>query len=101
GLTATVPKPHWHNGESGTVTLEGASRTLVAVPTEALILDGGRWWVLVHTGGGNHRQVVVPGPSRGEWTTIERGLQPGTAVVVQNAYLEFHRQVSRHYQPPD
>ncbi|MEJ2643475.1 MAG: efflux RND transporter periplasmic adaptor subunit [Gammaproteobacteria bacterium] len=101
GLTATAASPSWRNGEAGTVTLEGTSQTLAEVPTPALVLDQGRWWVLVHTAGANHRRAVVPGPTRGGWTTIRQGLQPGTAVVVQNAYLEFHREVSRHYQPPD
>lgn len=101
GLTAAKTSPGWRNGEAGTVTLAGARHTLAAVPTPALILNRGHWWVLVHTAGGNHRRQVVPGPTRGGWTAIRQGLQPGTAVVVQNAYLEFHREVSRHYQPPD
>lgn len=101
GMMATVQPPHWYNGEAGMVTLKGARRILPAIPTRALILDAGRWWVLVHTPSGNRRQAVVPGPSRGTWTAIERGLRPGVEVVVQNAYLEFHRGVSRHYQMPD
>lgn len=101
GMMATVPAPAWYNGESGTVTLNGPKHMLPAIPTRALILDAGRWWVLVHTPSGNRRRMVVPGPSRGAWTAIERGLHPGEEVVVQDAYLEFHRGVGRHYQMPD
>lgn len=101
GLLATTTSPSWLNGETGTVTLDGIARSLVAVPTRALILDQGQWWVLVHTAKGNHPQIVTPGPARGWQTFIERGLEPGAEVVVENAYLEFHRDVSSRYQPPD
>jgi RND family efflux transporter MFP subunit len=111
GLLADTPKPGlprqnetaagWLNGQFGTVTLKGSVRQLVAVPTRALILDGGHWWVLVHTGKGDHRQEVIPGPARGWQTFLERGLQPGVEVVAENAYLEFHRGISSNYAPPD
>ncbi len=101
GMVAMAPAAGWRNGETGTVLLEGPKRTLTAVPTRALILDRGRWWVLVHTSRGNRRQEVTPGPSRGDSTLIEHGLKPGIEVVVENAYLEFHREFSKHYQPPD
>jgi cobalt-zinc-cadmium efflux system membrane fusion protein len=91
----------WLNGEKGTVTLEGPARALIAVPTRALILDQAHWWVLVRTQTGDRRQQVVPGPTRGWQTYIERGLEPGERVVVQNAYLEFYRAISQHYTPPD
>jgi membrane fusion protein, heavy metal efflux system len=101
GMVAMVPAPVWRNGETGTVMLEGPKQTLTAVPTRSLILDRGRWWVLVHTSRGNRRQEVIPGPSRGDSTLIEHGLKPDIEVVVENAYLEFHREFSKHYQPPD
>jgi RND family efflux transporter MFP subunit len=101
GLLADTPTPGWLNGESGTVTLNGAARSLVVVPTRALILDQGQWWVLVHTDQGDQRRVVTPGPARGWQTFIERGLKPGDQVVVENAYLEFHRGISQTYMPPD
>jgi RND family efflux transporter MFP subunit len=101
GLFATVPAPRWLNGEAGRVTLSGDKQTFVAVPTRALILDQGRWWVLVRTKNGNQRREVVPGPSEGTETLIRKGLEPGARMVVENAYLEFHRDVSRQYQQPD
>lgn len=98
---AIASKPDWVSGEAGTVTLKGPRRTAVAVPTRALIMDRGRWWVLVHTSKGDRRQPVTPGPSRGEDTLIADGLSAGTKVVVANAYLKFHRDVSHRYEPPD
>lgn len=90
----------WINGESGTLTLNAPSRMLPVVPTRALILDQGKWWVLIHTAKGNHPQQVVPGPSQGWNTFIEHGLAPGAQVVTTNAYLLFHAQVAEHYQIP-
>jgi RND family efflux transporter MFP subunit len=101
GLVAATSSPGWLNGESGTVTLNGPVRSLVAVPTRALVLDQGQWWVLVHTAKGNQPRLVTPGPARGWQTFIERGLAPGAEVVVENAYLEFHSGISKNYQPPD
>lgn len=91
----------WRSGQWGTVTLDGATRSMVAVPTRALILDQARWWVLVRTSAGIQTRAVVPGPTRGWETFIEQGLSPGEQVVVENAYLEFHRGISQRYAPPD
>ncbi len=91
----------WRTGQWGTVTLEGATRSLVAVPSRALILDRAQWWVLVRTAHGDRRQRVVPGPSRGWQTFIEQGLEPGEHVVVQNAYLEFYHGIASRYTPPN
>lgn len=101
GLLAATAVPGWLNGQFGTITLNGRIRQLVAVPTRALVLDGGRWWVLVHTAHGNQRQAVTPGPTRGWLTVIKQGLEPGAEVVAENAYLKFHRGISRNYTPPD
>ncbi len=95
------PAAPWLNGERGTVILSGPTRQLVAVPTRALILDQARWWVLVRTPNGVQTQAVVPGPTRGWDTFIEQGLSPGQEVVVQNAYLEYHRGIAQRYTPPD
>ena len=91
----------WRSGRWGTVTLQGEIRPMIAVPTRALILDQARWWVLVRTSDGDRRRAVVPGPTRGWTTLVLQGLQPGDQVVVQNAYLELHRGISRRYAPPD
>jgi RND family efflux transporter MFP subunit len=101
GLVATVPAPAWRNGDAGLVALEGTPQTLAAVPTRALIIDRGRWWVLVRTAQGDQPTEIIPGPSRGESTLVESGIEPGAMVVVENAYLEFHRDFSKQYQPPD
>lgn len=101
GLMSEGKSGHWVSGETGTVTLKGTPRSGVMVPTRALILDRGLWWVLVRTPRGDIRQTVTLGPSRGDHTLIEHGLEAGAEVVVANAYLEFHRNVSQRYQPPD
>jgi RND family efflux transporter MFP subunit len=98
---SAVPFTSWVSGQWGTVTLKGPSRTMVAVPTMALVLDRGTWWVLVHTGQGNHPQKVIPGPTQGWQTWIVSGLQPGQQVITQDAFLEFHRGIAQSYQPPD
>lgn len=89
----------WRSGRWGTVTLNGATRPMVAVPSRALILDRARWWVVVRTAHGDRRRRVVPGPSRGWLTLIEKGLEPGEHVVVQNAYLQFHQGIAGRFTP--
>ncbi|MDE3099951.1 MAG: efflux RND transporter periplasmic adaptor subunit [Verrucomicrobiota bacterium] len=101
GMAPLAASPPWLNGEAGSITLNGTARSLVAVPTRALILDKGQWWVLAHAAKGDVPQAVVPGPARGWQTFIESGLKPGTRIVAQNAYLEFHRSIARSYRPPD
>ncbi|MDE2490449.1 MAG: hypothetical protein KGM24_06345 [Elusimicrobia bacterium] len=100
-LLAVPAEPGWRNGMFGTVTLRGPARTLPEVPTRALILDQGRWWVLVRTPSGDEAREVRPGPARGWDTFIESGLAGGETVVVADAYLEYHRNVAKAYQPPD
>lgn len=100
-LVPATPGSRWMNGEFGTVTLQSPERKLVAVPTRALILDRGKWWVMVHTSQGDRPQAVVPGPSRGWQTFVEHGLNPGAQVIVENAYLLFHRGISQRFQLPD
>ena len=93
--------PSWLSGESGTVSLDLPSRRMVAVPTRALVLNQGKWFVMVHTASGDHAQEVVPGPTEGWDTFIISGLAPGTKVVVSNAYLLFHANSAEQYQIPD
>jgi RND family efflux transporter MFP subunit len=98
----SVPAPMpWLNGEWGRVTVVGATRPMIPVPSAALILDQARWWVLVRTPRGYRPQQVIPGPTRGWRTFIEKGLVPGQQVVVQNAFLEYHRGIASSYTPPE
>lgn len=100
-LTPATRKFRWMNGEFGMVALHLPEQRLVAVPTRALILSQGKWYVMVHTAQGDHPQAVVPGPARGWQTFLESGLKPQAQVVVENAYLLFHRDIAQRYQPPD
>jgi RND family efflux transporter MFP subunit len=93
--------PHWIGGEFGRVTLDLPKRSMVAIPTRALILDQGKWWVMVHTPKGDRPQEVVPGSADGWDTFIEQGLQPGAQIVVENAYLLFHQGITQTFQIPD
>ncbi|HEX7908393.1 MAG TPA: efflux RND transporter periplasmic adaptor subunit [Paraburkholderia sp.] len=88
-------------GTVGTVTLTTSDDKRVAVPSAALILDGGKWWVLVHDKSGNQRRSVVPGQSAGGWTSIGQGLSQGERVVTQDAYLLFHQDFATRYQQAD
>lgn len=88
-------------GELGTLRLSGPERSWPAVPTAALIMDRGTWWVLVQEPGGLRPQEVDPGPATDGWTLIRNGLEAGQQVVARGAYLRYHRDFSKHYQPPD
>ncbi|MGB7756221.1 MAG: efflux RND transporter periplasmic adaptor subunit [Salinisphaera sp.] len=101
GLRSRAKNVNWISGEAGTVVLKGAQQRAVAVPTRALILDRSQWWVLVHTGQGDRRQRVTLGASRGQDTLITHGLSAGAEIVVDDAYLKFHRDFSQNFQPPD
>ncbi len=103
GLVPTAPKPPswWANGQWGSLVLDGPTRRMVLVPTRALILDRGHWWVLVHTAAGDQPRRVVPGPAQGWWTAIASGLSAGQQVVATDAFLDYHRGIASHYTPPD
>ena len=100
-LEAVGGNPSWLSGESGTVALDLPVQQMVAVPTRALILNQGKWWVMVHTASGDQAQEVVPGHTQGWETSIVSGLASGAKVVVNNAYLLFHSSLAEQYQIPD
>jgi cobalt-zinc-cadmium efflux system membrane fusion protein len=95
------PGSHVVAGAVGSVSLTVSEDKRLAVPTSALVLDGGRWWVLLHDKAGNQRRSVIPGPANGGWTSIKQGLSPGERVVTQDAYLLFHQDFATHYQQAD
>ncbi len=100
GLIPLKP-PFWLNGESGTLKLSLPSAIWPAVPTPALILDQGHWWVLVSGKNGIHPVRVEPGPAMGNLTLIRQGLKVGDRVVIHDAYLRFHKELGSTYQSPD
>ena len=91
----------WMNGQWGRLRLEGPSRMMAMVPTRALILDQGQWWVLVRTPKGDRPTRVEPGSARGWQTEIVSGLSPGQQVRVTDAFLDYHRGIASRYTPPD
>lgn len=97
-LTPGSPLPP---GMFGTVTLTLPAQAATMVPSDALILDKGQWWVMLHTAQGDHPVAVVPGPAQGDDTVIQSGLKPGEDVVVVDAYLLYQRGIAALYQPPD
>lgn len=100
-LQPISPGIQWRNGDFGTVRLDGRARHVVIIPTRALILDQGQWWVLLQTPNGKRKQRVTIGASRGFDTEIRSGLKPGARVIVTGAYLDFHQAFAQHYQSPD
>lgn len=92
---------NWQVGDTGELVWQGSPRNAVAVPAAALILDAGRWYVLVDRNGRLTAQAVTPGPARGPDVLITRGLRPGAPVVVRQAYLLFHHDFAAHYAPAD
>lgn len=88
-------------GIFGTVKLVLPARTETMVPSQALILDKGQWWVMLHTAQGDRPVAVVPGAARGDDVVIKSGVKPGEDVVVVDAYLLYHRGIAALYQPPD
>ena len=92
----------WQPGMAGTVMLIAPHPIeVVPVPTRALILEQGQWWVLVEKDGHWQRQVVTLGASHGQETDVLRGLAAGTRVLVDQAYLKFHQNFGLRYQQPD
>lgn len=96
-----IGSPSWLSGEAGVLRLTGASTKWPAVPERALVLKGRRWYVLVAEGSGTQAREVEPGPKMGGWRAIEKGLKAGERVVVDDVYLQFHRDVAKSYIPPD
>ncbi|MDE2464079.1 MAG: efflux RND transporter periplasmic adaptor subunit [Alphaproteobacteria bacterium] len=94
-------KHTWISGEAGMVALDLPLRQMVVVPTRALVLNQGKWWVMIHSAAGDRAEEVVPGPTQGWDTFIVSGLAPGTKVVVNNAYLLFHASITEQFQIPD
>ncbi|MCC8392371.1 efflux RND transporter periplasmic adaptor subunit [Paraburkholderia sp. MMS20-SJTR3] len=96
-VEGSSPEP----GSVGTISLSPPDERHLAVPSTALVLDGGEWWVLVHDKTGNHRRRVAPGLTDSGWTAIRNGLSAGELVVTQDAYLFFHQDFSTRYQQAD
>ena len=91
----------WQSGAMGSIELDANQQTVITIPTRALVLDQGQWWVLVWQEGHWQRQRVHIGSSHGSSTDIISGLSAGERVRVDQTYLAFHHQFSLRYQQPD
>lgn len=100
-LTVSNPDHLGYAGRFGELSLMSAPRSYPAVPSDALILDAGSWWVMRQGGGGVEPVEVSPVAEQGGWTWIGSGLSVGDRIVVQGAYALFHRDFSRRYANPD
>jgi len=91
----------WIDGETGTLVLKGRVEQRILVPTRALVLNRGLWWVLLDTAHGERQQQVTPGARVGNLSVIVHGLEPGEKVVVDHVYRHFHSGINHHYQIQD
>lgn len=91
----------WYPGEAGKLTITAAPRNLPAVPTAAMILDQGRWWVMVKQAGTFEPVAVEPVADQGGMTWLSKGVVAGQSVLVNGAYQAYHRDFSSHYANPD
>lgn len=96
-----IGRVDWSAGEAGTLVLQRGTETWPALPSEALILDAGRWWVVIRKDGRYRNQIVRLGPQHAGWTAITEGIKAGDHVVIAQAYRIYHRDFARNYQPPD
>lgn len=101
GLVAQRRGAHWFSGEGGLVTLAPRPRAEPAVPTAALILNHGQWWVVKKVDAAFKAVRVEPDGTRGGWTWIAAGVNAGDKVVSTNAYLIFHRAFAKKYANED
>lgn len=88
-------------GESGTLILSGKSRRVVEVPTTALVMSAGKWWVAVASGNDEKPRQIDISEEDGPYTVVRSGLSAGESVVVADAYLHFNRDFTKQYQHSD
>ena len=100
-LRPTIQSPAWFAGEAGKLVLSGPARELPAVSSAAVVMDEGKWWVMVKTQQGAKAVQVVPAVSRSGWTWLKQGLNVGQKVLVRNAYQQFHQNFASQYANPD
>ena len=100
-LLPKIQSPAWFAGEAGKLVLHGPAFELPAIPSAALIMDQGKWWVMVASEQGERPVHVVPASSRHGWTWLKQGLSVGQKVLVRNAYQRFHQNFARQYANPD
>ncbi|MBY0579734.1 MAG: efflux RND transporter periplasmic adaptor subunit [Burkholderiales bacterium] len=91
----------WFSGETGNLVLNSGNRSWPSLPSQALILDAGNWWVVISEHGHYRNQMVTIGPEEDGWTAVTSGLKAGEQVQVTHAYRIYHRNFAIDYQQPD
>ena len=99
--TTRPVNPPLRLGESGILILSGKSRRVIEVPTTALVMSAGKWWVEVISGNDEKPRQIDIGEEDGPFTAVRSGLSAGESVVVTEAYLHFNRDFAKQYQHSD
>jgi cobalt-zinc-cadmium efflux system membrane fusion protein len=69
------------------VLYSGARQKMLAVPKAAVLMEGGRPYVFVQTGGESFARRVIEVAARdGDMVGVQSGLSPGERVVTRGAY---------------
>lgn len=97
----STPGTKWFSGEVGTLKLKINQQLFPAIPTQAMIMDQGKWWVMIKTKEGKQPVHVIPEASHNGWTWIKQGLIVGQEVILDGAYQAFHHDFSEKYANPD
>ncbi len=72
------------------VSLTANGRRMAAVPSQAVIFEDGKDYVVVLSRGKYHRRQVSVARASGGYSFIASGVEPGEEVVVKNALLYFN-----------
>lgn len=91
----------FYPGQFGKLSLISSQNAYPVVPSNALILDSGAWWVMRQTVDGAEPVKVSLVAQQDGWSWIGSGVKAGDRIVIKGAYELFHHDFSHHYSNPD